>query len=105
MCSRTKEGGDRIPVTPFGSGLGQPLYGSAARPEPFRLDPQLSQLFQPDLAGDRLPRRNLVDLDLCRLKPLVPLPEKRDAGGRECGRAQQVDSELANRSLLCPKVW
>ena len=95
-----KKGGDRIPVTPFGSGLGYPSCGRAAWPVPLRLDPQLSQLFQPDPSGNRLPRRNLVDLDLCRLEPLVPLPEKSNAGGRECGRAQQVDGELANRSLL-----
>ena len=32
---------------------------------------------------------------------MVPLPEKSNAGGRECGRAQQIDSELADRFLLC----
>ena len=63
-------------------------------------DSQLSQLLQPDPAGDLLSRWDIVDPSLVRLRPAVPLAEECVARCDERCRAQQIDSELANRTLL-----
>lgn len=63
-------------------------------------DPQLPQLLKPDRAGNLLSRGDLVEPDLVLARPIVPLAEECVARCNERCRAQQIDSELANRTLL-----
>ena len=67
-------------------------------------DPQLSQLVQPDLAGILLSRRDVLATGLVRLRAIASLAEECVARCDERCSAQQIDSELANRTLLCAAV-
>lgn len=63
------------------------------------LDAEFPQPLELDLARNRLARRNVIDLCLGRLGPVGSLTEESYAGSEQRSGAQQIDSQLANRSL------
>ena len=97
----TRDGSPPFPGAALLDGGPNPAAWDSPRPGS---DPQLSQLVQPDVAGILLSRRDIFVPSLSLLGPVASLAEECVARCDERCRAQQIDGELANRTLLCAAV-